>query len=180
MTLTARSDAPVLFAFSGLPGVGKSVLAQEMAKRFRISYIRVDTVEQALRDLCGMKVQGEGYRLSYRILSENLRLGNSVIFDSCNPVELTRNELDAVAKQSGARCVNIVVVCSDLSEHQRRVEMRGFTVPGLQLPTWQNVMQREYAPWTGKRITIDTMGKTVEKSVEELLWKLKDGLEPKK
>src|SRR5688572_30698345 len=89
-----------LYVFSGLPGAGKTVLSQQLATHFGAAYLRIDTIEQALRDICGINVQGEGYRLAYRIAADNLRLGVSVVADSCNPIELTRDEWEEVARQS--------------------------------------------------------------------------------
>ncbi len=85
---------PFLHIFSGLPATGKTVISQGLAKLINAVYLRIDTVERALRDLCHMEVQEEGYRLSYRIAADNLRLGMSVVADSCNPIELTRREWD--------------------------------------------------------------------------------------
>ena len=47
---------------------------------------------KGLRELCGIKVTAEGYRLSHRIAMDNLKLDISVIADSCNPLEITRRE----------------------------------------------------------------------------------------
>ncbi|HHP0493126.1 TPA: AAA family ATPase, partial [Vibrio harveyi] len=77
---------PTLYIFSGLPASGKSTLAKLLAARVGAMYVRVDTIEQGLRDLCHFKVEGEGYRLSYRIIRDNLELGLSCIADSCNPI----------------------------------------------------------------------------------------------
>ncbi len=74
-----------LFIFSGLPGTGKSDIAKELAKAVRATYLRIDTIEQAIRDLCNFKVEGEGYRLSQKVASDNLKLGNSVIAEIRNP-----------------------------------------------------------------------------------------------
>ncbi|MCU7799422.1 MAG: AAA family ATPase [gamma proteobacterium symbiont of Lucinoma myriamae] len=162
-------NKPTLHIFSGLPGTGKSTLAQELSKRAGFVYLRVDTVEQALRDLCNSKVEGEGYRLSYRIVQDNLKLGLSVIADSCNPIELTRSEWNKVATKSEASFTNIEVICSDISEHRNRVENRESTIEGLKLPTWKDVENREYHTWCSERLVIDTAGKTVCESVQELL-----------
>ena len=141
---------------------------------FKAAHLRIDTVEQALRELCGIAVEGEGYRLAYRLAADNLRLGLSVVADSCNPVELTRSEWEAVARNAQARCVNIEIICSDKHEHRRRVEARKATVAGLILPTWNEVERREYHDWTRERIVVDTARKTEDGCFDELLSKLAD------
>ncbi|MBY0274351.1 AAA family ATPase [Candidatus Binatia bacterium] len=160
---------PTLWIFAGLPGSGKSTLAARLAAHAGAAYLRIDTIEQALRDLCAVQVQGEGYRLAYRVAADNLRLGVAVVADSCNPIELTRREWESVARDAGAAHVNVEVVCSDRDEHRRRVETRASTVPGLKLPTWQDVLAREYHPWTVERVVIDTAGRSEEQSFQELL-----------
>ena len=161
-------QAPTLFIFSGLPGAGKTTLGKRLAADLPAVYLRVDTIEQALRDLCSLQVEGEGYRLAYRIAADSLRLGLSVVADSCNPIELTRREWEATAKAAGASAVNIEVVCSDAAEHRRRVEARSNSVAGLILPTWDDVVAREYHSWTGPRVTIDTADAEPDESFEKL------------
>ena len=134
----------MLYIFSGLPGSGKSTLSKWLSARVGAVYLRIDTIEQALRDLCAFDVQGEGYRLAYRIARDNLRLGSSVVADSCNPIELTRREWEQVARDAGADYVNIEVVCSDPREHRRRAEQRAVEVAGLTQPTWSEIENREY------------------------------------
>jgi len=162
-------DEPTLYIFAGLPGSGKSTLAQAVARHYNAVYLRIDTVEQALRDLCSVNVQGEGYRLAYRIASDNLHLDRSVVADSCNPIELTRREWEQVAQESDVAYFNIEVVCSDSREHRRRIETRVAEVAGLQLPTWQDVQSREYHDWTVDRIIVDTAGRSAAECADVLL-----------
>ncbi len=169
------NDEAVLYIFSGLPGSGKTTLAQLLARRLKAVFLRIDTVEQALRDLCALQVEGEGYRLSYRIAADNLRLGLSVVADSCNPIELTRREWEQVARDAGAAYRNIEVVCSDPEEHRRRVETRLPTVPGLKLPTWADVRRREYHPWRGGSLVVDTACRTAPECLDVLLAELRTG-----
>jgi predicted kinase len=162
---------PTLYIFSGLPGSGKTTLSQSLARRIGAAHVRIDTIEQALRELCSVDVQGEGYRLAYRLAVDNLRLGLSVVADSCNPIELTRREWEQVATEAGAQYVNIEVLCSDLQEHRRRVEARLSSVSGLKLPTWQEVTARQYDAWTVDRIVVETFRRSERESLDELLAK---------
>ena len=165
-------DKPNLYIFSGLPGVGKTTLARLLSKNTKSVYLRIDTIEQGIRDLCSFKVEGEGYRLTYRIARDNLLLGNNVISDSTNPIELTRDEWEQVAIESGANFINIEVLCSDKREHKHRVESRKSDIPNLHLPTWKKVQSREFQQWKKDCIAIDTAEKTIEQSLSELLEKI--------
>jgi predicted kinase len=163
-----RTNTPVLYIFSGLPGVGKSSLARLLAGRLGCVCLRIDTIEQSIRDLYSMPVEGEGYRISYRIAADNLRVGISVVADSCNPIELTRTEWENVARMNGASHINIEVCCMDKAEHRTRVETRVSSIPNLRLPTWAEVEQRLYHPWSKDRIIVETCGKTVDESFGQL------------
>jgi len=154
----SASRNPVLYIFSGLPGCGKSTLSRALARLTGAVHLRIDTIEQALHDLGHAVVRDEGYRIAYAIAADNLRLGSSVVADSCNPVAATRQAWERVATNAHATHVNIEVVCSDAGEHRRRVEARLASAPGTHEPGWQEVVQREYHPWTGDRIVIDTAG----------------------
>jgi predicted kinase len=164
---------PILFILSGLPASGKSTLSKFIAKEYNAGYLRIDTIEQGLRDLCDFDVQGEGYRLSYRIASDNLKIGRNVVADSCNPIDLTRREWEKVAEENNSIFINIEVLCSDKGEHKKRVETRLNEVKDLKLPTWKEIENREYHLWESDRIIIDTAGKSIEESFEELKEKIK-------
>lgn len=165
-------DEAILYIFSGLPGSGKTSVSRLVARHLGAAHLRIDTIEQGLRDLCSFDVEGEGYRLAYRIAADNLRLGTSVVADSCNPLELTRREWENVAREAGVRYVNIEVVCSDSREHRRRVDTRAQDIAGLKQPTWDEVKKRTYDAWTVDRIVVDTAAKSVEDCVGELLARL--------
>ncbi len=160
-----------LLIFSGLPGSGKSTIAKLLAEKIGAVYLRIDTVENALREICKMqKVEGEGYRLSYRIASDNLKVGSTVIADSVNPIELSRKEWTHIAKETNSESINIEFVCSDNLTHKARVENRRHNdqeIPGHKWPSWEQVIYREYEAWDkGLDIRVDTFINTPEKCVE--------------
>jgi len=83
----------VLIALGGLPGVGKSALAKALARRIGAVHLRIDTIEQALRN-AGREVSGpEGYLVARDLAADNLRSGHTVIVDAVNPLETTRDYL---------------------------------------------------------------------------------------
>ena len=52
-----EKNVPTLFIFSGLPATGKSTLAQGLSKYIKGIYLRIDTIEQGIRDLCDFSVE---------------------------------------------------------------------------------------------------------------------------
>src|SRR5262249_1633746 len=163
----------MLIVFAGLPGTGKTTIAQVAARRLRATYLRIDTIEQALRASGSLReVMAEGYAVAYRVAAENLRLGRTVIADSVNPIPETRESWVAVARDADVQAVEVEIVCSDRDEPRSRVETRSSDIAGLSLPSWDAVTKREYHPWTRPRLVIDTAGKPVEACVDELISKL--------
>ncbi len=166
-------NEPILFVFAGLPCTGKTTLAKILVQETGASYLRVDTIEQGLRDLCDINVTGEGYRLSYRIATDNLSLGQSVIADSCNPIIMTRKEWTYVSNTTRSKIINIEIVCSDEEEHKRRVFNRKTDIPNLDLPDWDAITERHYDHWQTSRIIIDTANRSKEESFAKLIQNIK-------
>lgn len=170
---------PIMFIMSGLPGSGKSTLSQFLVKKYKLTYIHIDTIEQGLRDLCHIDVITEGYELSYRIAAEHLRLGVNLVVDSCNPITLTRRAWETIANNNHGDFINIEVICSDKNEHRDRVETRIMEVENLKSPTWVDVENRIFHPWKSERIVINTAHKSIEESQKELDRKIRCYLEQK-
>lgn len=161
-----------LILIDGLPGVGKTTIARELARTVVGLHLRIDSIEQALRN-CGLQVESEGYVVGYAIAEDNLRLGRTVVADCVNPWPLTRNAWRAVAQRARVASLDVEVICSDTVEHRRRVEARAADIPGHVVPTWQDVMEREYHPWDDEpRLIVDTAALTVDEAVSRVLAEL--------
>jgi predicted kinase len=157
----------MLIILSGLPGAGKTTLARALARATGATHVRIDSIEQAMRD-AGWRVEGEGYRVAQAVAEDNLRLGRTVIADCVNPWTLTRDEWRAVADRAGVPALEVEIVCSDREEHQRRVEARAPDIPGHALPSWDEVLRRDYQPWNRARVVIDTAAMDIEAAVKEI------------
>ncbi len=161
----------MLIVLSGLPGTGKTTIARKLAIELAAVYLRIDSIEQSIRD-AEKPVEGEGYSVAHAVAEDNLRLGRIVVADCVNPWPLTRNQWRTVADRSGVPAVDVEIVCSDTGEHRRRVETRAADIAGHRLPTWQEVLERDYRPWNVERIVIDTARLSVEDSVRSILAEL--------
>jgi len=157
----------MLIIFAGLPGTGKTTIAQELARQIGAVHVRIDTVEQALRDsgLLSQPINDAGYRVAYAVAEDNLRIGRTVVADSVNPIELTRDAWVAVANAVRVPFIEVEVRCLDSEEHRRRVQERVIDIPGLKPPTWEEVVSRKYHPWNREHLVVDTAGQTVAQSV---------------
>lgn len=131
-------------------------------------YVRIDSIEQALRN-GGVIVEGEGYAIAHAVAGDNLRIGQTVVADCVNPWPLTRDDWRAIGERIGVPLVEVEVVCSDQAEHRRRVESRVADIAGHRVPTWQDVMERDYRAWDRQPVVIDTARRSVSESVQAIV-----------
>lgn len=59
-------------------------------------------------------------------------------------------------------------MCTDVDEHRRRAEQRVADVDGLVLPTWEEIVNREYETWERDRVVVDTALLDVAESVRRI------------
>jgi predicted kinase len=157
----------MLIAFCGLPGSGKTTLARRLAHRLQATYLRIDTIEEALLADDGepLVARGAGYRVAYALAGENLALGRTVVADCVNPIAITREAWRDVAKRAGVISIDVVVTCSDRAQHQGRVEARP---PGTRGSAWAEILEREFDVTDHEAIVIDTANRTVEQCLAAL------------
>jgi predicted kinase len=110
-----------------------------------------------------------GYQAIAAIAAGNLALGHTVVADTVNPVEHSRQLWTETARACAATLVNVEVVCTDTDLHRRRVEARTGDIAGLTLPTWQQVVERQFQPWSEPRLRLDSAALSPQEAVETIL-----------
>jgi len=61
--------------------------------------------------------------------------------------------------------MEVEIRCSAPEEHRRRVEARASDIPGLMMPTWADVVAREYHLWDREHLVIESASRTIDENV---------------
>jgi predicted kinase len=157
---------PILIAMAGLPGAGKSTIAEVLSARLGAPIVSVDPIESAILHAGIDDDQPTGlaaYLVAETMAEQVLASGQTVIVDAVNAVEPARLQWRELAKRTGVELRVVEVVCSDLELHKQRLEKRVRNLPHLEEVTWLGVEQslEDYQEWGGDtaslaRVTVDT------------------------
>ncbi|WP_142140521.1 ATP-binding protein [Acidovorax sp. SLBN-42] len=157
-----------LVVMAGLPGAGKSTIAEIVGARLGATVVSVDPIESAILRAGIDADQPTGlaaYLVAEQIAEKELDSGRTVIVDAVNAGEAARLQWRDLADRTDVRLRVIEVVCSDERLHRERLEKRERRLPHLDETTWRAVEQslEGYAAWTGPssalpRVTIDSIG----------------------
>ena len=150
----------VLAVFAGLPGVGKSTLAAQVAAALPATVLAVDTVDFTLQryEVSEPRPGFAAYGVVAALAEVQLAIGHSVIIDAVNPVKAARQLWVDLAERMSVPLRVVEVICGDDAEHRRRVEARYAGRDHDGVPDWVRVLERqaEYEPYLGPRLVVDT------------------------
>jgi len=152
-----------LIVLSGLPGTGKSALAEAIGRAFVIPVFAKDWLEATLLR-CKLEptdpekpLGSAGYQLLTVLAERQLMLGQSVILDSVASTQSIRTAWKHLAKEYNADWKVIECNCSNQALHRARLENRQRHIPGWHELTWTDVerVRGYYVPWDEDRQVLD-------------------------
>ncbi len=145
---------------SGLPGCGKSTVAEGLAEKLSLPIFSVDPIESAMIQSGfkrGFETGLAAYLVAETLATEQLKLGISTIIDAVNPVQEARDMWKQLAHKHDAQLMIIeCVLKKDI--HKQRIDARVRNIEGIPEVTWQDVEDRrdEYLKWQEERLILDT------------------------
>ena len=159
-----------LIVFSGLPGTGKSSIAEAVARELGIPVFAKDWLEATLvRSRLkpaenGLPLGSAGYQLLTTLAERQLQLGQSVILDSVASTPSIRAAWRALAQAYQAEWRVIECICSDEAAHRERLGVRERGIPGWHELDWSEVerVKAYYAPWDEPRLILDAVSPLAE------------------
>ena len=77
-----------------------------------------------------------------------------------------------MAQRAGVAALDVEIVCSDTAEHRRRGESRKPDSAGHSIPTWEDVVDRDYRAWDRDRLVVDTATSDVTAGARAVLGRL--------
>jgi predicted kinase len=156
--------ARTVVVLTGLPGTGKSTLADLLARvsgapAFAGDWLLGALAPHGILDHAEWSTLLAAYRdLLASLVTRQLLLGQSAVVD-CVLDNVTVTAWRRDIGEHGGRLVVAECVCSDDAVHRRRVERRRRGIPGWHEIGWAHVerMRREFRPVTDKQLTLDAI-----------------------
>lgn len=151
----------MLIVLSGLPGTGKSAIADGIALASGLPVLSVDRIESAIVR-SGLARSFEtglaAYVVAETIADGLLAAGLSPVIDAVNSVDVARDMWRRLAAKHGVELRIVECVVSDAGEHARRMTARERAL-AIPEPTWADIERRrlEWTPWPEPHLRIDSI-----------------------
>ena len=168
----ADAGSGVAILVAGVPGAGKSTLAEGLARSLRAPVFSIDWQLGALtpfRVLTNENASPIAEMMLVAAQARQLQLGLDAVLDALGHLAVDRRRYRGVAENLGGRFVGVECTCSDEAVHRSRVEGRDRGIPGWK-PTvaWEHVlrMKARWEPWDEPHLVLDSAKQGPEEMLE--------------
>jgi predicted kinase len=161
----ASGAQPRVIIFTGLPGTGKSTLAEQVARTVSAPAFNGDWLMGALKPAHAAlaKLERPDYVAAWfsrlrTLVTRQLMLGQSAVVEDL----VTESQFSLwreTADRFSARLFLVECICSDEAIHRARIEGRTRGIPGWHEVGWDHVerMRGEVTPLIADRLTADAL-----------------------
>lgn len=156
------APTPCAVLVAGLPGTGKSTLAEAVAQSLRAPAFSMDWELGTLMPFGVLRPDNlwpMSELMMVSSMARQLQLGSDAIVDAAGLLAKDRHRMRAVAEALGAAFIGVECVCSDEAAHRGRVRERSRVIPGWTATvSWEHVkrMRELWEPWEEPHLVVDS------------------------
>lgn len=175
LKLEPATESPVVVLVAGVPGAGKSTLAESLARAWRRPIVSMDWVQGTVTQFPELSDETARGLVALNLtasVARHVTLGIDVVVDVAGHTVEGRARWRELVERLGGVFVGVECMCSDERLHRERVEGRDRGIPGW-YPTvpWEHVqrMRGLWEQWEDEHLVLDSAVETPASSLRKVL-----------
>lgn len=171
-------DRPLVILVAGVPGTGKSTLAEGLGRALTVPVFSMDWQLGALAVFGVLRPDNSGPVAEMMLtaaIARQLHLGMGAVIDATGHTANERGRWHDLTERLGGRFLGVECVCSDGTVHRSRVEGRSRDIPCWPATvSWEHVllMRSRWEPWTQSHLVVDSAAGSPEAGLRQVMQNL--------
>lgn len=150
--------APKIFVLSGLPGVGKTFIANQISKKANAKVLNTDQIRKELfpNPTYSSEESSKTYNELYSRAEKYLSSGQSVVLDATFTLQVGRKRVEQLADKNSVQVQFIRVTCDEQTT-KRRIRERTDSHSDADTEVYE-LLKKSAEPFEREYIEIDNSG----------------------